>query len=349
MNFLLPVVLFTASFMIPREVSVGRALIHEVMPGAPAQEAGLERGDVIYKINGREINNVQEAGYNIRLNLGETIDITVKRENEFITVPVKARWAPPDIVHVVEAGEDVESVADRLGFSATSVRQAADIESTLETDRELTIGEGPDAIVFVPQEEDTVTSAARRLGVSAEAVAIAAGLPDPNKLEAGQELRFAQGPTGILIGAQYPFTESQSYAPHKALPRGVRSTFDSLTLFRNEVISWFKGAGGPKLAGPIGIAQTTGEIIEVAGWRSLLEFTALLSMNLAVINILPLPMLDGGRVMFVLLEIVRRGRRIAPQKEAMVHLIGLVAILTLAVVLSYFDVVRLIQGDSLFR
>jgi len=60
-------------------------------------------------------------------------------------------------------------------------------------------------------------------------------------------------------------------------------------------------------------------------------------------------MLDGGRVVFVLLEIVRGGRRIAPQKEAIVHLIGLVAILGLVVALSYFDVVRLIHGDSIFR
>jgi regulator of sigma E protease len=349
MNFLLPIVLFSASFMIPREVSAGRALIHEVMPGSPAEAAGLQQGDVIYKIDGRDVKNVQEAGYDIRLNLGETVDITVKRENEFITIPVKARWAAPDIVHVVQPGEDVISVAEELGLSADSVRQAADIESTLKAGQELTIGEGPDAIVFVPQEGDTVASAARRLGVSEEAVAAAAGLPNPDELKAGQELRIPQGPTGIIIGAQYPFTETQSYAPLKAVRLGVRSTFDSLTLFRNEVVSWFKGGGGPKVAGPVGIAQTTGEVVENAGWRSLLEFTALLSINLAVINILPLPMLDGGRVVFVLLEIVRRGRRIAPQKEALVHLIGLAAILILAVVLSYFDVVRLIQGESLFR
>jgi regulator of sigma E protease len=68
-----------------------------------------------------------------------------------------------------------------------------------------------------------------------------------------------------------------------------------------------------------------------------------------VLNILPLPMLDGGRMAFVLIEVLRRGRRIAPAKEAFVHFVGMVALLVLVVVLSYFDVARIVNGESLFR
>jgi membrane-associated protease RseP (regulator of RpoE activity) len=435
MNFLLPVLLFTISFMIPREVSVGRAQVAEVVPAAPAalgdtpdistisgagdaitasdtppfdlnvastsgfEEEGLilvdpgtdqveqfayevedadtltiteralggttaqdhvagstihesrplEPGDVIYEIDGREVKNVQETSYNIRLHLGEMINFTVKRDNEFLTIPIKARWSAPDTVHVVQPGDDVQSVADLLEVSPDRVRAAAGIDVQLVEGKEIAIGQGPDAILYVPQENDTVSSVARRLGVDEEDVAMAAGLPDPNKLEVGKELRLPQGPTGVLIGSQYAFTESESFLPHEALRRGIQSTFESLTLARKEVESWIRGGGKPQVSGPVGIAQATGEIVEQAGWRSLLEFSAFLSINLAVINILPLPMLDGGRIMFVLLEIVRGGRRIAPQKEAIVHFIGLVAILVLVVVLSYFDVARLIQGENIFR
>jgi regulator of sigma E protease len=52
---------------------------------------------------------------------------------------------------------------------------------------------------------------------------------------------------------------------------------------------------------------------------------------------------------FVLIEIARRGRRIAPAKEAMVHFVGMVALLALVIVLSYFDVARIVNGESLFR
>jgi regulator of sigma E protease len=55
-------------------------------------------------------------------------------------------------------------------------------------------------------------------------------------------------------------------------------------------------------------------------------------------------MLDGGRIVFVLLEYLRGGRRIAPEREAMVHFVGLVAILLFAVVITYFDILRIFEG-----
>ncbi|HXG35468.1 MAG TPA: M50 family metallopeptidase [Dehalococcoidia bacterium] len=182
--------------------------------------------------------------------------------------------------------------------------------------------------------------------------------PDnPEVPSVGQELtvpvqsRFNRdGPTGIRITMPYfERIESDSYLPWEAVPKGWTATVETLILAKNEVRSWFGGGGGPEFAGPVGIAQTTGEIVEQAGWRTLLEFTALLSINLAIINILPLPMLDGGRIAFVLLEIARRGKRIAPEKEALVHLIGLAAMITLAVVITYFDILRIFEGESLLR
>jgi regulator of sigma E protease len=129
--------------------------------------------------------------------------------------------------------------------------------------------------------------------------------------------------------------------------------YESLILARNEIISQVKGgvggSSGFKLTGPVGIAQLTGEVVEEAGWKSLMEFAALISMNLAVLNILPLPMLDGGRIVFVLLEIVRGGKRIAPQKEAMVHFAGLVAMLAFAAVITYFDLLRVFSGEGILR
>ena len=95
--------------------------------------------------------------------------------------------------------------------------------------------------------------------------------------------------------------------------------------------------------------QATGEVVKESGWQTLLDFAALLSINLAIINVLPLPMLDGGRMAFVILEVICGGRRIAPEKEAIVHLVGLALIITMAVVVTYFDILRIIGGGSLFE
>jgi regulator of sigma E protease len=161
--------------------------------------------------------------------------------------------------------------------------------------------------------------------------------------------RAQQGPTGIELSTPDSFTETQSYPIWQAVPKAVTSTFDSLVLARNQIISWVASRSAPQFAGPVGIAQATGEVAKQAGWAALLQFAALLSINLAIVNILPLPMLDGGRVVFVLLEILRRGKRVAPEKEAFVHFVGFVLIISLVVVISYFDVTRIMHGGSLLR
>lgn len=158
-----------------------------------------------------------------------------------------------------------------------------------------------------------------------------------------------QGPLGIRITPQYPFTETESYPIWEAIPKGFDATVDTVTLARNQVLSWFHGGGasdGPAVSGPVGIAQATGEVVDEAGWLVLFEFAALLSLNLGIINLLPLPMLDGGRIAFVVLEILRRGKRVSPQREGLVHLIGFALMISFVVFVTYFDILRIMSGDN---
>lgn len=99
------------------------------------------------------------------------------------------------------------------------------------------------------------------------------------------------------------------------------------------------------VAGPIGVAQLTGEAVR-AGWFAVLWFMALLSLNLAVLNILPIPALDGGRFFFMLIEMLT-GKKVSPKYEAYAHGVGLVLLLGLMVLITVLDVTRLIQGKSL--
>jgi regulator of sigma E protease len=156
-----------------------------------------------------------------------------------------------------------------------------------------------------------------------------------------------QGATGVQLTYADNTTVRQSLPVWEALPAGFTHSWEILVLFRNEIIGWFVRNTAPQLAGPIAIAQLTGEVYK-AGISPLLEFAALISINLGVFNLLPIPGLDGGRLVFVLLEWVRRGKRISPQKEGLVHLIGFMALILLILIISYFDVARIINGGSLF-
>lgn len=99
------------------------------------------------------------------------------------------------------------------------------------------------------------------------------------------------------------------------------------------------------VAGPLGVAQLTGEAAR-AGWYSLVWFVALLSLNLAVLNIMPIPALDGGRFFFMLIELVTR-RRVSPRYESYAHAVGLMVLLGLMALITVLDVSRIIQGKSL--
>ena len=90
----------------------------------------------------------------------------------------------------------------------------------------------------------------------------------------------------------------------------------------------------------------TGEISREGGFIGWLTVGILLSVNLAIINILPFPMLDGGRIVFVVIEWLRRGKRISPEKENMVHLVGLVVLVGGIAAVTVNDVSRIVEGVS---
>jgi regulator of sigma E protease len=66
--------------------------------------------------------------------------------------------------------------------------------------------------------------------------------------------------------------------------------------------------------------------------------TAYLSLDLAVVNLLPIPGLDGGRLLFILIEVLRRGKRVSPEREGLVHLIGLATLLLLVLLITINDI-----------
>jgi regulator of sigma E protease len=158
------------------------------------------------------------------------------------------------------------------------------------------------------------------------------------------ESRWLAGIFPDLVDARI---ESHSDAPWIAIPRSFSSTWDLVVLLKREVGDWVTGERTPELSGPIGIAQTTGEVTQQGGVTGWLAMVILFSINLAILNILPIPMLDGGRIFFVILEWMRRGKRIPPKKEGLVHAIGFVVLISTIILISARDIERLVQGKSL--
>jgi regulator of sigma E protease len=154
------------------------------------------------------------------------------------------------------------------------------------------------------------------------------------------------GSVGIAVETYNYSIESQNYSFFKAIPVGIRNCYETLVLFKNGIFSMIIGTAPVAVTGPVGIAQLTGEFAQ-AGISPLIEFSAFLSINLAIVNMFPLPALDGGRIAFVLFEGIRRGKKITPKVESLIHVIGFALLMAFFLAITFQDIIRIIRGESL--
>jgi regulator of sigma E protease len=157
-----------------------------------------------------------------------------------------------------------------------------------------------------------------------------------------------QGALGVAI-SQTPFliTEKCSIVSVSCLSGAISQGFKTTGTWLGRVIEGLRSIGGslsrgkaPEgVAGPIGIYQLT-DVVSKGGFLPILELTAILSVNLAVFNILPIPALDGGRVFFIWIEFLRR-KRVSAELEQKINAIGMAVLLTLIALITLQDVIRL--------
>lgn len=334
MNAIAPIVLLSIALMIPQDVMVSDVAIVDVVPGSPADDAGLQTGDLIVSADGEELVNSTTLQRVIQLRLGADLDLVVERAGRRLAVHVdEVRVDPP-------AGQGATGILltnARVAVTSVDPGSSAAGAGLQPGDLFLRINSA-----MILQEDDATT------------VVASAFVTDPvapitiEVLRDGAYLALA-AVAGDLMGytASVPPLRRESSSLFAAIPAAFVQLRDILVLFRNAIGSMISGASGVELAGPVGIARITGEVAS-AGIAPLVTWTALLSINLAIVNILPIPALDGGRITFVLLELVRGGRKIAPEKERLVHAVGFALLISAIFLITAKDFQRLFTGGSPF-
>ncbi|AWX56795.1 MULTISPECIES: RIP metalloprotease RseP [Brevibacillus] len=135
-------------------------------------------------------------------------------------------------------------------------------------------------------------------------------------------------------------TNATTFAPGEVLKSGATNTYDFTVMILKSLGMLVTGEYGLKdLSGPVGIFKMTGEVAQ-QGMAILLKWAAVLSINLGLFNLLPLPALDGGRLAFLGVEALR-GRPVDPHKEGMVHFLGFAFLMLLILVVTWNDLQRL--------
>lgn len=149
-----------------------------------------------------------------------------------------------------------------------------------------------------------------------------------------------QGPLGIAMARVAVVSSPWYRAPWDGLRTTGRAAYAIVAALGRLISELFtSGRVSGDISGPVGIFVFARETAEL-GFPYLLQLSAILSVNLAVLNILPIPALDGGRVLFLFFEKVG-GRRVAPKLEQAIHTVGLVMLLVLMAAITYRDIVRI--------
>ncbi len=151
-----------------------------------------------------------------------------------------------------------------------------------------------------------------------------------------------QGPLGVrLQGRANPVP----HGPLESIGFGVRRSFEVVALTVIAPVMALRGDIAPDLVRPIGLpgmtqvaAQAATAAVTTGWWFPILLITGAFSAGLAIANMLPLPALDGGRLLFVAIEAIR-GRRVPPEREGLIHFVGMVVLLSLMVAISFYDLV----------
>lgn len=359
-NFALAVVLFfiVALIGIPETIG-GRVVVVE--PSASMTAAGILPNDVVEQINGETFANSDAFIDRLYELDGQPVTVSLLRFDpaaisgelqadalpepqplEITFTPTVDGTAPAVESYPIILDVAADSPADTAGiepndwvetFNGERIRTFAELreltQQNLGQEVTLTLIRGEERIEasLTPRENPPANQGS--MGITST--------QEPILVDAGSGLLFQEGVPQTVIMPQ-SFGSAASYS--------VAQVGEVLSMIARVPAEIIQGTLEPEAARPvsvIGIAQMGGVFLQNTVEENqptiILNFIAIISIALGLTNLLPLPALDGGRILFVLLEIVR-GRPIAPEREGLVHLVGLALLLSLMVVLMLNDLIN---------
>jgi regulator of sigma E protease len=304
-------------------------------PNSPAANGGLQTGDVITAVNGVAVSNAAQIEELIEAqrNSEQLITLTVQRGDETLQLTLGEQTGRFPNQAVLITGVTPGMPADGI-FLPNDIILSVDgrvrsVQSIVEYVRE----RGGQTVTFVVQRgtERLTLEVVPLRNVAAGQPAVGIGL---------QPLEFSLT-TGLALADR-----AQGKSFPEAISAGIEQTGFILGQLIRFPVDLIRGALTIEEARPVsvvGISQLGGQVVSAAvedrSPLRLINFAALISLALGFTNLLPIPGLDGGRILFVLVEIVR-GKPMAPEREGFIHMIGLMFLLGLFMILVVNDIVN---------
>jgi regulator of sigma E protease len=315
-----------------------------VSNGSPAAQAGWVQGDRVLEVDGKKITGVQQLIDTVNSSNGP-VNFVVQRGDETINSTITPRSNPPvgQGKIGISLDEALQAKIHVSGVDANSPAAAAGIKAG----DEITSINGRPIDNAVSYRYTFLNNAGKTVPVIVErdGKPVTLQFAVPVLGDTQSELRLGVNATQDFV--MYPV------AWWKVVPEGIKQTFTTIDQMFHGIALLVRGDVPVQgIAGPIGMGQLTSEVIKASDapvLATLTNITILLSLNLAILNLLPIPALDGGRLLFVLIETLRGGKKVPPEKEGVVHFVGLVILLAFMLVVAFADINRIVSGQSFLK
>jgi regulator of sigma E protease len=306
-------------------------MVGHVTDGSPAEEAGIRVGDRIASVAGRDIETWEDLEFSIGTRAEREVPITFVRDGQTLSASVRpiaeGRFEvgqigilPPTtpVVRSLEPGHPAEKAGVQPGDVLVAVNgepivRALDLRGAIEKhgarELELTI---------------------RRDGQEQRLRMTPAPLPE------GPRIGLTPGEPSVLV----------KLGPVDAVTESVKRNYQTSVMIFRTLGGLFTGQTSVRaLQGPVGIAQLSGESAQ-AGWVALLSLMSVISLNLGLLNLMPVPILDGGHILIMGLEGIAR-RDFSMQVKEKMLLAGFVVLMMLMVTVIYNDLTRITSVERL--
>ena len=344
-NLIFAILLFWLLFLHSQEQLNTR--VGKVLADTPAAAAQMQVGDKITAIDGTPVTTWEKLNFALVDRVGETgkIQVQAERAGEIKTFSLAIRnflndqsQSPLDILGFTPYRPQIPAIVSKLSEDGAAIRQGMQVGDQIIAIDGVKMNDWYDVVQVVQASPEKLLKVDVLRNNQVQQLEVMPQGKRDNMGNVSGVLGVQSDPGKIVIPED--FKQTIQYSPSEALFMAVDKTGQLSSMILNSIVKMVRGLIGlDNLSGPITIAKVAGQSAEM-GWQTFISFMALMSVSLGILNLLPIPMLDGGHLVYYFIELIR-GKPVSEQIQLVGLKIGMVLLGSMMLLALFNDIMRL--------